>query len=74
MTHKQGLQTLEHCFRELQVKTGKTEKFMNRQQLLEGIIILDLDYEIAKETWLCTNARSPMTNIYYGWDQETEQR
>jgi hypothetical protein len=45
---------------------------MNRQQLLEGIIILDLDYEIAKETWLCTNARSPMTNIYYGWDQETE--
>lgn len=38
-----------------QVKTGKTEKLMNMQQLLKVILILDLDYELAQETRLVIN-------------------
>lgn len=54
------------------MKTGQTEKFMNVQQLLKVIIILDLDYERANEVQLFTDARFSMTNIYRGHDQETE--
>lgn len=45
---------------------------MNRQQLLKVITILDLDYKRANEIQLFTDARVSLTNIYRGWDQETE--
>lgn len=45
---------------------------MNMQQLLKVLVILDFDYEIAKAIQLFMNAKSPVTNILGGQDQETE--